>query len=79
MMSRVCAPRGNRTPNPLIKSQPGSHGMRNPVISQEHWGPARAKTSKSAGAKTITRHDRRPRVVHYVNPGLDRTCKEAQP
>jgi hypothetical protein len=73
---RSCAPRGNRTPNPLIKSQPGSYGMQNPVISQERWGSARAKTAKLAGAETITQPDMRPRVVHYVNLGLDRTCKE---
>src|SRR6516165_2272060 len=37
-------------------------------MSQEHWGSARAKTSKLAGAKTITRPDMRPRMEHYVNP-----------
>jgi hypothetical protein len=47
------APRGNRTPNPLIKSQPGLSGVLNSPISQEHWDSARAKTSKLAGAETI--------------------------
>ena len=54
--------------------------MQNPVISQERWGSARAKTPKLAGAETIIRPDRRPSVEHYVNPGLDQTCNEgAQP
>ena len=35
VISRICAPRGNRTPNPLIKSHPASYGVPNPRTPKE--------------------------------------------
>lgn len=74
----LCAARESN-PNPLIKSQPGSCGVLNPLISQEHWRSLRAKTSKLAGAETIIRPGwRAPAGVAALSRGLDRTGLEAQ-